>query len=320
MSDRGLRAIAGAGGSLLRHLSLFFRDTPKTPLRVLCIAALDTSHLLRHSKQMPRERVHALATFLDFGACTNAAWDHKRLCGDEYDAMRRRLDAAGLGAHVDEYLTRLHELESRRPSIGGDHRRFDEVRTYREAVVRISLATATAIAMNAASVEDELRATDRDSNFETLFRIVMQCQVIDDVLDYGEDRTAGLPSFLTSVASWRQAITMTAGAVRAYGGQWERSAQPSVWPLRLALRLVTALTSLIVHVASVPLLGYSWAESLHERSRLHPVQWWRARRRNGVRRGSRTPWRRGSEFHVREPQDGADARRPHAEPRRAAGG
>jgi hypothetical protein len=225
-------------------------------------------------KPMPRERVHALATFLDFGACTNAAWDHKHLCGAEYDAMRRRLDAAGKGAQVDEYLTRLHALESRRPSIGGDHRRFDEVRTYREAVVRISLATATAIAMNTASVEDELRATDRDSNFETLFRIVMQCQVIDDVLDYGEDRTAGLPSFLTAVASLRQAITMTAGAVRAYGGQWERASQPSVWPLRLALRLVTALTSLVVLVASAPLLGYSWAQAIRNtrtRRRAHGV-------------------------------------------------
>ena len=67
--------------------------------------------------------------------------------------MPRDPAAAGAGRPglcVEEYLGRLRDLESRRPSIGGDHRRFDEVRLYREGVARLSLATAAAIALNAA--------------------------------------------------------------------------------------------------------------------------------------------------------------------------
>ena len=286
MSSRGPRTKGIAVASLLRHVPRFFHASPKTPLRVLCIAALDTAHHLRHQTRMTRERVDALANFLDFGACTNAAWDGKLLDEAELASLRQRLDAAGEAARIEEYLARLADLESRRPSTGGNHRRFDEARTYREGVVRISLATATAIAMRTESVSAELRATDCDSNFEALFRIVMQCQIIDDVLDYGEDRARGLPSFLTAVAPLQQALVMTSGAVRAYGGQWERSAKPGVLPLRLSLRVITVLASLILHVASAPLLGYSWARerraarerTVHEISRLHPVQWWRARR------------------------------------------
>jgi len=280
MFKRGWRTSGVALASLLRHAPRFLHDSPRTPLRVLCIAALDTAHVLRFKTPMPRARVDALAMFLDFGACTNAAWDRKPLDEAERVALRQRLDASGETARIDEYLTRLGDLESRRPPLGGNHRRFDEVRAYREGVVRVSLATATAIAMGTESVQAELRATERDSNFETLFRIVMQCQIVDDVLDYREDRASGLPSFLTSVRHLQQAIVMTADAVRAYGGHWERSATRGVLPLRLALRAVTFLTSLILHVASAPLLGYSWAheKAAHESTRLHPVQWWRARR------------------------------------------
>ena len=89
-----------------------------------------------------------------FKACTNAAWDHKDLCEAEYRAIRQRLERGRPGVWIEEYLGRLRELESRRPSIGGDHRRFDEVRVYREAVARLSLATVAAIALNAESLED----------------------------------------------------------------------------------------------------------------------------------------------------------------------
>ena len=241
----------------MRSLPLLCRDSPKTPLRVLCIAALDTAHVLRHARPMPRARINSLAEFLDFGACLNAEWDQKPLRDCRQGASRQRLDAGGLGPLIAEYQARLRELERGRPSIGGDHRQFDDVRAYRENVVRLSLATAAAIAMNS-SLEHEIAATDRDSDLEVLFRIIMQCQVVDDVLDYREDRSRGLPSFLTSVASLQQAVVMTAGTARAYGGQWERTWVPGALPFRLALRIVTILTRLVVHLAPPPLLRYSW--------------------------------------------------------------
>ena len=235
---------------LLRGLPLFFCAAPKTPLRVLCIIALDTLHVLRNSQPLPRKRIRELATFLDFQACTNAAWDHKDLCEAEYQAIRQRLEKAGLGLCIEEYLGQLRELESRRPSIGGDHRRFDEVRSYREAVVRLSLATVTAIALNGECLEEDIRATHCDSDVETLFRIVMQCQIIDDVLDYTEDRVRRLAEFSDGicVAAAGHGIdcqTRHGPMPRAP----ERSSGNGVFPLRMALRVVTAVTKLVVRVA-----------------------------------------------------------------------
>jgi hypothetical protein len=233
-------------GCLLRGLPLFFRAAPRTPLRVLCIVALDTVHALRRSRPLARKRVGELAIFLDFQACTNAAVDHKCFPEAEYRSIRQRLERAGLGSWIEEYVGRLRELEARRPSIGGDHRRFDEVRSYREAVARLSLATVTAIALDAEDLEEGIRATRDDGDVEALFRIAMQCQIIDDVVDHAEDLSAGLPSFLTASASLPHAMAWTAGAARSYGAVRKSNA---VLPLRVALRAVTAVTTLVVRIA-----------------------------------------------------------------------
>ncbi len=244
-----IRASLVSVACLLRGLPLFFRAAPRTPLRVLGIIALDTLHALRHSRPLPRKRISELAMLLDFEGCTNAAWDHKELCEAEYQAIRQRLEKAGLGLCIEEYLTRLRELESRRPSIGGDHRRFDEVRSYREAVARLSIATAAAIALNAHCREEDVRAAQCDSDVDTLFRILMQCQIIDDVLDYREDVSAGLPSFLTASASLPQAMALTATAARDYAASPQYSSGTGVLPLRMALCVITAVTTLVVRVA-----------------------------------------------------------------------
>jgi hypothetical protein len=187
--------------------------------------------------------------FLDFQGCTNAAWDHKDLCEAEYRTIRQRVEKAGLGWCIEAYLSQLRELERQRPSIGGDHRRFDEVRTYREAVARLSLAAVTAIALNGECLEDEILATHRDSDVETLFRIAMQCQIIDDVLDYTEDASAGLPSFLTACGSLPHAMELTAKAARSYAASPGCSSGDGLFPLRMALCVVTAVTTLVVRLA-----------------------------------------------------------------------
>jgi hypothetical protein len=233
---------------LLRGLPLLFRAAPATPLRVLCIVALDTIHVLRYAQPLSRQRRQELGTFLDFQACTNAVWDRKPLCAADYQRLRQRLEQAGLGLWIAEYVNRLGELETRRPPVGGDRRRFDEVRTYREAVARLSLATVAAIALNAECLEDAMRSTHGDSDVAVLFRMAMQCQIIDDVVDYGEDLSAGLPSFLTASASLRQAIAWTADAARSYGAR-PRSAGGGVFPLEAALFVLTVVTRLVVSVA-----------------------------------------------------------------------
>ena len=244
-----VRASLVSVACLLRGLPLFVCSAPGTPLRVLCIIALDTLHVLRYSQPLPRQRVSELAMLLDFQACTNAAWDHKDLCEAGYQAIRQRLEEAGLRLRLEDYLSRLRELESRRPAIGGDRRRFDEVRSYREAVARLSLATLTSVALKGECLEEEIRATQYDGDLDTLFLIAMQCQIVDDVVDYAADHAAGLPSFLTACASLPQAMQLTAEAAQYYAESRERSADEGVFPVRMALRVCAAVTTLVVRVA-----------------------------------------------------------------------
>lgn len=173
--------------------------------------------------------------------CMNAAWDRKELCAAEQRAVRQRLNQAGLGSGITDYLVRLQAIERWRPSIGGDGRRFDEVRSYREAVARLTLATAAAIALGDESLEDD--------DMGTLLRILMQCQIIDDVLDYSEDLSTGLPSFLTASASLAEALALTAEAARTYAAGGVGSSGIAVFPLRITLWVVTGSTKLVIWIA-----------------------------------------------------------------------
>jgi hypothetical protein len=244
-----LRASVVTLARFLRGLPLFFCATPKTPLRVLCLIALDIVHVLRNARPLPRGRYKQLAAFLDFQACTNAVWDGKDLCVPEYRALRKRLESAGLGVWITEYLSQLRELETRRPCIGGDLQRFDDARSYREGVARLSLATITAIALDAKCLEEGIHATYCDNDVAALFRMAMQCQIIDDVIDYRADLSAGLPSFLTASAPLLQAIALTADSVRLYAASRGPSAGGGVFPLEAALRVITVVTKLVVEVA-----------------------------------------------------------------------
>ena len=244
-----LRASFAAVACLFRGLPLFFSAAPKTPLRVLCLIALDTVHVLRNARPLSRGRLKQLATLLDFQACTNAVWDRKNPCAGEYRKLRQRLTRAGLGAWVTEYLDRLRDLETRRPPVGGDFRRFDAVRSYREGVARLSLSTVAAIALNAESLEEGIRATHSDSDVAVLFRIAMQCQILDDVVDYREDRAARLPSFLTASVSLPEAIALTEDTARSYAARRGPSAGSGVFPLEAALYVVTLVTRLVVGIA-----------------------------------------------------------------------
>jgi hypothetical protein len=220
---------------------LFFAAEPRTPLRVLAIIALDTVHVLRTSRPLPRSRLGELATVLDFQACTNAAWDGKPLSLQEYRAALRRLDDAGLVMQVESYLDRLRALESRRPSIGGERRSFDDARAYREEVARLSLATVAAIALDIEDIEEAIRQTDADSDLNALFRMAVQCQIVDDVLDYAADLSAGLPSYLTATESLPEALELTACSARAYG-----AGSRCGLALRVALRMLSGVTRFVV--------------------------------------------------------------------------
>ena len=140
-------------------------------------------------------KLRMLAALLDFGACANAAFDNKDCCRHECRETLQLLEEAGIRSSVVEYLRRLGDLESRRPLPGGDHWQFQKVGLYREAVVRLSLGMVAATANGNQCLDEGIRATYCDADLNILFRIVMQCQIIDDVLDYSKDHVRWIAQF-----------------------------------------------------------------------------------------------------------------------------
>ncbi|MBI3469281.1 MAG: hypothetical protein HY000_40270 [Planctomycetes bacterium] len=262
--------------SVVRGLPLFLSARPKTPLRVLCLMAFDTLHLLRHAKRLPRHQLRTLAAVLDFAACANAAFDNKDYRQDEYRATLRLLEEAGIGPSVAEYLRRLSALERSRPSPGGDLRQFQIVRLYREAVVRLSLGMAATAAMGGRRLDDAIRATECEADLNLLFRIAMQCQIVDDVLDYSKDLSAGLPSFLTASESLPQALELTRLAALGYADARDVPRTADVFPLRAALWLVSTCTKLVIIVAC-------WRERTRRRVALVALACRQCPRREGIR-------------------------------------
>lgn len=239
--SKTLREVVVSASCLVRRLPLFFRATPKTPLRVLGIVAFDTLHVLRTSLPLPKQKVDELAAFLDFEGCANAEWDNKDLCETECRAIRRQLEDAGLGPCIEEYRHTLRALEGTRPSPWGDHRRFQDVRRYREGVARLSLSTAAAIALPSRPRNDD--------DVEMLCRVLMQCQIIDDVLDYAEDAAAGLPSFLTASESLPDALVWTAQAARSYATPSAPQKRSTLFPFRVALWCFTLAARGVMYIS-----------------------------------------------------------------------
>jgi hypothetical protein len=232
--------------SILRGLPLFVSARPKTPLRVLCIMAFDTLHMLRNAKPLPTPKVRTLAALLDFGAYANAAFDHKDFCRHEFRITLQLLEEAGIRSSVVEYLRGLRNMESSRPLPGGDDWHFQKVSLYREAIVRLSLGMVAAVAKGNRCLDEGIRATYCDADLNILFRIVMQCQIIDDVLDYSKDLSAGLPSFLTASKSLSQAFELTRLAALGYADDHDLPRMGDVFALRSALFLVSTCTKLVI--------------------------------------------------------------------------
>jgi hypothetical protein len=231
--------------SFLRNVQLFFWSRPKTPLRVLCVMAFDTVHRLRQSQRLPPERIKLISALLDFAACANAAFDKKTFYRNEFRASRRLLEDAGIGPSVTEFLKRLRALEKHRPSVGETQENFQRVQSYRENIIRLSLGMVAATASGNHCLDQGIRTTYYDEDLTILFRLVMQCQIIDDVLDYSQDSSARLPSFLTASKSLSNALKRTRLAASDYA-HGTRSHMRAAFPLRLALSAVSTCAKLVL--------------------------------------------------------------------------
>ncbi len=241
-----LSAVLAAAISFLRGLPLFVSGRPKTPLRVLCLMAFDTVHVLRNSQRMSSHTMQNLATLLDLGACANDFFDKKNFSRQEYRVTRRLLEKTKSSAMVNEYIRRLRNLENQRPLPGGDDQQHGQAQAYRESVIRLSLGKIATTALGNLTIEDGIQATFNDEDLETLYRIVMLCQIIDDVLDFKKDKDDGLPTFLTAHASPSQALSLTSKAAKQYFDQRSLSSSPHVFPFSVALWGVSALAKVAI--------------------------------------------------------------------------
>jgi hypothetical protein len=191
---------------------------------------------------------------LDFGACANAALDNKDCCQREWRHTLQLLEAAGIRSSVLTYLCRLLELETSRPLAGEDS--WHVVMSYREAVVRLSLGMVATTARGHQRLDEGIRATYDDADLNLLFRIVMHCQIIDDLLDYDQDLSTGLPSFLTASRSLARAFELTRSAALGYADVRDLPRSDAGFPLRLALLVISACTKLIM-------LAARWRQRAH---------------------------------------------------------
>ena len=238
--------------SMVRGLALYLSGRPRTPLRASCALWRST-------------RFTCFATGDDCQRSSSKCWRpcsisapapmrlsiKKRFAGESVVVTRQLLEEAGIGSFVAEYLRRLANLERSRPRPGGDGRQFQKVSLYREAVVRLSLGMVATVAGGNPCLDEAIEATYGDGELNLLFRIVMQCQIIDDVLDYSQDRSAGLPSFLTACQSLLLALELTQRAARGYAEDRHVARAANVFPLRAALFFVSMCAELVVVSSSL---------------------------------------------------------------------
>jgi hypothetical protein len=232
--------------SFVRGLPLFVSSRPRSPLGVLCLMAFDTVAVFRDSRRLSSHTLKTLASLLDFGACVNDFFDGNEFSRREYRATRRLLVGTSTCVLMNEYVSRLRDLEKRRPSPGGDARHHRTVQSYRESVVRLSLGMVAATALDNLSIDDGIQATYHDAEIETLYRIVMLCQIIDDVLDFATDIDNDLPTFLTAHTLPREALSLTSEAATRYADGGGLPTSRHLFPFRVALLAISALAKLTI--------------------------------------------------------------------------
>ena len=269
--DDGIRSFFAAMRAFARGVPLFFSGRPGTPLRVLCLMAFDLLYRMRHAEPLPTPKLRVLALVLDCGACANAVFDRKPSCPENCRATLKLLNRSGMRSSVVEYLRRLRQIESSRPLAGGNRRQFHRVRMYREAVVRLSIGMLASTAAGDIGLNDGIREIDFDANLDLLFRMAMQCQIMDDAFDYSEDTVAGLPGFLTAAKSRRDSFELTRSAARVYSRSRDAAGSRGAFPLRCALMFVSACTQLAISFLSASRLNHSPSLTVSSSNLLSPT-------------------------------------------------
>lgn len=249
------KALWLASVSIARSIPLLLSRRPRTPLRVLCIAAFDTIRCVKYRKRLSSHQMSSIAALLDLGALANDLWDDSRVQVTEFRHAFEELENLGWRELVDEYLTKLQVAEANRPQCDGDHYNHVRVRSYRESVVTTSLEAVSAVAFGndrRAFPKPHVRTSEE---FPIVFRLVMVCQIIDDTVDATLDRQRNLPGFLTSTSDSAGNLATATKAVQDYASLPAELKAPHLFPFRLMILTVSWL-------AHALLLCRSWLTAI----------------------------------------------------------
>jgi hypothetical protein len=161
---------------------------PKTPLRVLCIAAFEYLARLRGGTLGRRRRL-AIAHACDFGSLRDDYYDHQKLDATEYRSLRCKLRRMAPEAATSRYIRRLRQAERGRPIlVASTPGVADAVIAYRTWVLDLSIRWLQEI--SGLSVEP--------LKFQALLSVVDLMQLADDLLDWKDDQAVRCPSYVTA--------------------------------------------------------------------------------------------------------------------------
>jgi hypothetical protein len=167
---------------------LFLASRPKTPLRVLCIAAFEFLARLR-GRSLGKLRRLAIALACDFGSMCDDFYDHGHFNATQYRSLRCELKRFAPEAATSRYIQQLRQAERGRPLLSAcDPEMAQAAIAYRSAVLDLSLRWMQAISgLRLEAIQ-----------FQALLDLVCLIQMADDLLDWKDDQAHRCPSYVTA--------------------------------------------------------------------------------------------------------------------------
>jgi len=231
--------IPATAAAFAMNLRFFATKRPGTPLRVASVIAIDAV-LRGRGKSLKSAQRRAVIEAMELGALLNDRFD-----GDLYPAQALRSAVSWFRNSssrelVKNYAKLLRLYERGRPQ---REEGLAAITSYRENVNRLSLAMLWALASDT-SLEAAQREIHSDNSLQLLFRIIMQCQLIDDVLDIRKDRLQRLPSFATT----RDATALSLRKLVSFYSRVSSDSRARDGCLWLALKGMAACAQLVILV------------------------------------------------------------------------
>jgi hypothetical protein len=193
---RELARVAGTAVSAVLVCSpMLLASRPKTPLRVIAIAAFEFLARLRGGT-LGRTRRLAMARACDFGSLRNDYYDHQVLDLIEYRSLRCELRRLAPENATSRYIQRLRRAERNRPYLAPGI--MDAVIEYRRWVLDLTLQWL-----------QEISDVSIDAlKFNALLSVACLTQLADDLLDWKDDQTNTTPSYVTAFLQDRAPVAV----------------------------------------------------------------------------------------------------------------